>query len=186
MEDYRGAAIAVTSQEKACSNNIIADNIITGTDSGTDNASSYGITLSDYCTGNTVTGNIIAKAAKAGIKLEGSASAEKERPFGNRVNGNSVASTASGIVLLNAEDNAITGNDIRGADVGIAIDTSGDGAGAYSRRNYAVYNGLFYCAKTAVKLGSVRCEANGVFGNFGSGNGENVSDQGTGTVTAGF
>ncbi|WP_248926433.1 glycosyl hydrolase family 28-related protein [Paenibacillus hamazuiensis] len=183
IESPQSTPIVLTSTESICANNVIKDNVIAG---AADSSASYGILLSAYCYGTSITGNVVTGIAKAGIRLEGAPSVEKERPNGNRVNGNAIRKTAVGISVFNAEDNAITDNDIRNVDDGIVLDASESGPGGFSRKNFVVGNGLFQCAKSAVKLMSPRCEGCGVFGNFGGSNGENLTDKGTGTVTAGF
>ncbi|WP_165452447.1 right-handed parallel beta-helix repeat-containing protein [Paenibacillus thalictri] len=184
FDGCRSAAVNVMATETSCSENIIAGNTITSSE--TDSAGPYGIFLSGYCVGNTIAGNLISKATKAGIRAAGAASAETERPTANKIIGNTLKAVPTGVELLNADDNTVTNNDFRNVDDGVVIDASADGVGGYSRRNYAVNNGFFQFAKNAVRIVSSRCEANGAFGNFGSGSGANLTDKGTGTATVGF
>jgi hypothetical protein len=187
-ENGQTAAIQLVSSGSACANNIIARNMI-GTVTEKDAAVQtfpYGISISDYCTGNLIEGNLIAASAKAGIKLEAAPSAETERPSGNKISNNIIKNAPTGVLIINSDDSSMTGNEISRVEKGIAIDTTGEGFGSYSRRNFAVNNGISFCSVMGVSIENARCEVNGVFGNYGSNNTDYVADNGSGTLRVSF
>lgn len=183
----KDAFVIVSSRLKPCSHNRIEGNTISGAGLVKNETScSYGILLRNYSTDNLVQRNVISRAALTGITLEGEGTAELERPAGNLISGNKVDGAPEGIVLLNSDGNAVTGNDVRRVQTGILLNTEGEGSGARSRSNLVSGNTLFSCSSAAIRLGTARCENNTVYGNVGAGNGETLADKGTDTAKSGF
>ncbi|MED4602105.1 ethanolamine utilization protein, partial [Paenibacillus validus] len=66
------------------------------------------------------------------------------------------------------------------------LDTSGEKGGSVCRDNVITGNTVFRCTEAGIRLATQRCEANAVFGNGGSANGEALADAGKGTIRSGF
>ncbi|WP_189596794.1 right-handed parallel beta-helix repeat-containing protein [Paenibacillus elgii] len=181
------AFIVVSSKLKPSSYHRIEGNILSA--EGLENgafASKQGIVLRDYCTDNVIVHNVISRAKEFGISLTGDGAAADERPFGNIVSGNKIDQTERGIVLLNSDVTTVAGNDVRRVQTGIALGTSGNADGSFSRHNLVTGNMLSRCSTAAIQIAGSRCENNVVYGNAGTGNGEGLTDQGKDTSKTGF
>ncbi|MCZ8512493.1 right-handed parallel beta-helix repeat-containing protein [Paenibacillus filicis] len=186
-EGCRDAVISLSSKLVSCSHHQIIGNTVSAAGL-TDNETSCkeGIRLKDNCSDNWIAGNVIVRASQAGISLVGDGASIDDRPYSNMIQGNKVDGSLTGIGLLNTDGNIVTGNDVRRAETGIMIDTSGEDGGSISKQNTVTNNSLFRCSTAGIRLASARCQGNAVFGNSGAGNGESLKDQGTDTVKSGF
>ncbi|WP_201318444.1 nitrous oxide reductase family maturation protein NosD [Paenibacillus sp. EPM92] len=186
-EACKESLITVTSPLKACSHLRIEGNTVTSTGlAAGEKSCRHGIVLRHYCTDNVIADNRIAGASAAGIWLEGDGAAEAERPKSNLIAGNRIVDSPKGIALLNSDANTVSGNDVRRTKVGIELDTSGEKSGSVCRDNVITGNTVFRCTEAGIRLATQRCEANAVFGNGGSANGEALADAGKGTIRSGF
>lgn len=186
-EKCSDAFVIVSSRLKPCSHNRIEGNTVSGTGLVKNESScTHGILLRHYSTDNLVLHNVISRASVRGITLEGEGAAELERPAGNLISGNKLDGAPAGILLLNSDGNAVTGNDVRRVQTGILLDTKGEGSGSRCRSNLVSGNTLFNCSSAAIRLSTARCENNTVYGNAGAGNGEALVDKGTDTGKSGF
>ncbi|OXM85843.1 right-handed parallel beta-helix repeat-containing protein [Paenibacillus rigui] len=187
MEQCKDSAILLSSKLTSCAHHLIQGNMISAAGLGsTETSSSYGIRLKDACSFNTVTGNVISQPASGGIQLDAEENAGDDKPYGNAVTGNTIDAAVRGIAVLNGDGNSIKSNEVRRAEIGVLIDTIGEGSGSLAKGNVVMNNSLFQCSTAAIKLGSARCQSNSVFGNAGSGNAEGLKDSGTDTATSGF
>ncbi|MEK8131971.1 right-handed parallel beta-helix repeat-containing protein [Paenibacillus filicis] len=183
----KASLITVSSPIQPCSRLRIEGNQVTaaGLSKG-DTSCRQGIVLRGYCTDNVIAGNMVARAAEAGIALEGDAAAKTERPTGNLITGNQIVDCPAGVTLVNSDANTVTGNDVRRAKTGISLSVLGEKDGSFCLDNVVTGNALFRCSEAGIRIASKRCQSTGVFGNGGSGNGEAVADSGQDTVRSGF
>ncbi|MEK3915360.1 right-handed parallel beta-helix repeat-containing protein [Paenibacillus sp. FSL H7-0331] len=187
MEACLEAAITVSSKLSVCMYNVIDGNAITAfglIDKQT--SCTYGIRLKDACSYNHIVNNSITRATFAGVQLEAADNAGDDRPYGNVMTGNKIDTSVRGIVVLNGSDNSLKANEVRRVELGILIDTIGEGNASTAKQNVVTGNSLFQCSISAVKIGSNRCQSNMVHSNSGFDNTAGLTDNGTETVTAGF
>ncbi|SFL47466.1 Right handed beta helix region [Paenibacillus sp. 1_12] len=187
MEACLEGAITLSSKLSVCMYNVIKGNTVTAfglIDKET--SCTYGIRLKDACSYNHIVNNSVTRSTFAGIQLEAVDNAGDDRPYGNVITGNKIDTSVRGIAVLNGTVNSLMANEVRRVELGILIDTTGEGNASIAKQNVVTGNSLFQCSTSAVKIGSARCQSNMVHSNSGFDNGAGLSDSGTDTVTVGF
>jgi parallel beta-helix repeat protein len=187
MDACADGGIVLSSKLSACTHNVIEGNLVTAAGlNDKETSCTYGIRLKDACSYNHIVNNSVTRSAFAGIQLDAVENAGDDRPYGNVIMGNKVDGSVRGIAVLNGSDNSLRSNEARRVEIGILLDTIGESSSSLAKQNIVTGNSLFQCSAAAVKIGSVRCQSNTVFGNAGFDNGAGLSDSGTDTITVGF
>jgi len=168
--------------EPAARNDIIYNRI---TNLGAAKSGITAILLKRNVSGCTVSHNEITDLDGDGIRLEGDQESGKLQPADHTLQGNMLKGIkGNGIVISNAVRVSVHGGTFRNLGAsGIHIESRGE----TGSRETAASGNLFSGCKTAgIRISGKKSTGSLLFGNGGTGNGQNVLDEGTGTVKDSF